>query len=234
MPELGPPDENSGSFGEPPNPLDEYDGEGPQSASGETASGAADGEEESVQGEPEQEDGGPQGPETDLSSLEAFADTYRIAETDAGFTPREIMEEMKEGEEREPNELDEKILDGLIMEGHYEREFELGATSFRLRTADPNVTHNVVRVLQDTLGEDEPITQAVRGPMLVSQHLSYFRGEQMPGAAPRESFSSTDALKARFRECMEVPTPVLDAIGERVNAFRERVQDATNRSIANF
>jgi hypothetical protein len=233
MPELGSPDQNSGSFGEPPNPLDEYDGGGPQSAeSSESESAGGEDEEEPAQGEPAQETGSRQ--DTDLSSLEAFAETYRIAETDAGFTPREIMEEMREGEEREPNELDEEILDGLIMEGHYEREFELGATSFRLRTADPNVTHNVVRVLQDTLGEDEPITQAVRGPMLVSQHLSYFRGEQMPGAAPEESFSSTEALKARFRECMEVPTPVLDAIGERVNAFRERVKDATDRSIANF
>lgn len=228
MPELGSPDDDtqpSGSFGEPTSPLEEYEDTG-----GETGDPQSS-EQESGESEESSRDGTS---ETDVSSLEAFAETYRISETDAGFTPQEILDEMKEGEDREPNALDEEILDGLIVEGFYEREFDLGSTSFRLRTADPNVSHNVVRVLQDTLGDDEPMTKAVRGPMLVSQHLSYFRGEQMPGAGSGAKFSSTSALRARFQRCMNLPTPLLDGIGERVNAFRERVQDATSRSIANF
>lgn len=226
MPELGNSDDDSdrgGSFGEPPNPLDEYADDGAEDQ-GAQESDENNGTETSRDGMSE----------TDISSLEAFAQTYRISETDAGFTPQEILDEMKEGDGREPNELDEEILDGLIVEGFYEREFDLGSTSFRLRTADPNVSHNVVRVLQDTLEDDEPMTKAVRGPMLVSQHLSYFREEQMPGAGAGAQFSSTSALRARFERCMGLPTPLLDGIGERVNAFRERVQDATSRSIANF
>jgi hypothetical protein len=228
MPELGSDgfEDQPGSFGSPPeNPLDNYD-EGDQDP---------DENAEEVDITSEQEEalekmaGGP-----NVDSLEEFADTYRISEGDAGYTPQEILKELREGEEREPNELDEEILDSLLMNGYYEREFSiLSDKNFKLRTIDSQCSHNAVLVMREISGVDDNgmITTSMDNTMLVAQHLSEFMGEP---TCDKNQFHRKPEIEKRFRKASEMATPILDAIGSRINAFRQRVNDATNRSIANF
>lgn len=225
MPELGDADDQefetqrSGSFGEPPDPLEEA-----------AESDAAPEESSTEEKDPEDLS---KSDDVSAETFEKFGKTYRIAEEDAGFSPWELFQDLKEGEDREPNEMDEDILDELMMQGYYERQFEIGNSSFRLRTVGPKTRHHAVHVINETL-EEEAVTPAMRNMLIVAEQLSVFNGESTTQSAPQSDFESRPAVKARVQFCTDLATPVLDAIGSRVNAFRDRVNTATSRSVSNF
>lgn len=220
MPQLGNTDDS------PENPLDEY---------GDDSEDAPEiSEEEREKAVEEIEEEATTGP--DLANLKAFSDTYRISEEDAGFTPQEVFEEMKEGKDREPNELDKEILDGLLIQGHYSHSFEIdvgSGHSFTFRTIGSRCSHNAMLVIRDVADADQEgfVSQSIDNTMLVAQHLAKINGEP---TCELSRFASREQIRKRFDRASNLPTPLLDSMGRRVNSFRNRVSDAMERSIENF
>lgn len=245
MPELGNTDDNefggasqqSGSFGSPPDP-----DEDPLESAAETGSDSVSEGNEPVNTPPSAENqSGSDGDSEDLSAedevsietFQKFGKTYRISEEDAGYSPWEIFQDLKQGEDRDPNEMDKEILDDLMMEGYYERSFEIGNSSFRVRTVGPKTRHHAVHALNEMLDQDR-VTPAMRNMLIVAEQLSSFNGESTVQSAPSVDFESKSSVQARIRFCQDLATPILDAVGSRVNAFRDRVNTATSRSVSNF
>jgi hypothetical protein len=236
---------NDGSFGSPPDPIQDAAGD---SGSPEPPAEPA-GQERSSQESSQRQEGS--APETtgddsnesadDLSlsnevhtdTFEKFGKTYRMSEEDAGYSLWERFQDLKEGEDRSPNALDKAILDDLMMQGYYEREFEIGGSSFALRTVGPKTRHYSVHILQEML-EGQNLTAPMRNTLIVAEQLSLFKGQSTTGQVPSADFESKAAVEARIRFCQDLATPILDAIGSRVNAFRDRVETATTRSVSNF
>jgi hypothetical protein len=233
MPDLGDtndrefdgPGSEDGSFGSPPEP------------DADPIEEAADTPAEEPEGEASEE--GPEAEDWSLAddvqddTFEKFGKTYRIAEEDAGYSPWELYQDLKEGENREPNEMDKEILDELMMQGHYERQFEIGSSTFVLRTVGPDTRHHAIHSLNETLNS-EAMTPAMRNMLIVAEQLSSFNGESTTQGAPEADFETKKSVMARIQFCRTLATPILDAIGSRVNAFRDRISTATSRSVSNF
>lgn len=219
--------ETGGSFGDPPDPLEEAADAPPGNSPEAPESAGPSGEESSDEEDLSTSD------DVRAETFKKFGKTYRISERDAGYSAWELYQELQEGEDREPNDLDEEILDELMMNGHYERRFDIGSSSFVLRTVGPKTRHHAVHALNETL-EDEAATPAMRNMLIVAEQLAAFNGESTTQGAPQADFESKTAVQARIQFCQDLATPILDAIGSRVNAFRDRVNDATSRSVSNF
>jgi hypothetical protein len=163
-----------------------------------------------------------------------FMRDYRIGLKDMGFSPEEVLRRIK-AEDREPTQLDEEILDGLMM-GFYRREYELTKKySFVLRTLS----------LQGMLNGDMAIEKIADGKAVnaflfqagqVARFLESFNGKPTCAftMSDQDSFERQDALEARVKFVMRLPGPVVDAIGERLNGFVNRTSDAANRNLTNF
>lgn len=164
-----------------------------------------------------------------------FVSTYRFTRQDVGFTPEEVFHR-QEDEENEPDEFEEEILDAILFEGVYVREFTIGSKgSFKLATHGPETTRNCMSVLREEESEDDSAMQGLINTMMVARNLSEYMGRQTCDPSPGENdFQSREAVKSRFEFCRNLPQSVLDAIGSRVNMFIERTDRAMMRNLSNF
>jgi hypothetical protein len=163
-----------------------------------------------------------------------FFSGYRIARSDLGRTPLEIMRESGD-ELLEPSKYEEEILDALIFRGHYQREFTIGRMPFILTTYSSETEQNSRRMLQKAAVDDPTGFSATFNAVSVARCLVSVGVNPACEAKPGSpEWDSNASLAARLKFVMGLSIPVIDAIGMSVNAFVAQTSAAVNRNLSSF
>ena len=163
-----------------------------------------------------------------------FLSEYRFTRQDIGFTPKEVY--LRDEEDNTPNEFEEEILDAVLFDGYYEREFKISEKGrFTLVTHTPETTRNCMMFLRKVQQEGKEGLQGLINAMMVARNLSRYMGQPTCGAEPgTAAFSTEEAVKARFNFCRNLSQSMLDAIGSRYNLFIQRTDQALLRNLSDF
>lgn len=173
-------------------------------------------------------------------TIEMFpvSESYRMQESDIGFTAGEIAARLK-GETTEMTPLEEKILDGLLFQMYYEHRFTIGKRgSFTLRTVGPQAMHSTPVVILKRTKEDKALegrtTIALEGAVTVARMLAEYNGKRICQFETQREFESVEALEQRLEFVLDLPLAVVNAIGDRSNAFTNMVREAVKKDTSSF
>lgn len=227
--------DQQGSFGEPPSAEDQ------ENVSQETFGDSSSTKEESGKESSDQdsqdfsEESSKEEPLAPTKELFEFLSTYRFTREDLGFTPEEVYRNKFE-EDDEPDALEQDVLDAMIFQGAYTQDFSIGdKVTFTLSTHRPMATRNALSILREKETDDQSGMDTMFNTMMVARNLVQIRGKETCKADPGDQkFKSRESIKKRFEFCNDLPQPILDAIGSRVNMFLQRIGKATMRDLTNF
>ena len=172
------------------------------------------------------------------SETDSLLTRYRMQEGDVGFTAAEIETRLK-AETADLTKDEERMLDGLLFDGFYEETFRVGKrATFTLRTVGARAMHSTSIVLTKATVDDPVLkgrlTTAIESAITVARMLVEFNGRRACDFDTQREFESTVALEARLEFVMDLPLAVVNAIGDRSNAFTNRIREAVKRDTSNF
>lgn len=163
-----------------------------------------------------------------------FISEYRFTRQDIGFTPKEVY--LRDEDDNTPDEYEEEILDAVLFDGYYQRDFTVGSKGrFTLVTHTPETTRNCMMILRELQQEGKEGLQGLINAMMVARNLARYMGNATCNAEPgTAAFSKKEAVKARFNFAKNLSQTMLDAIGSRYNMFIQRTDQALLRNLSDF
>lgn len=162
-----------------------------------------------------------------------FFERTRLTSDHVGLTGLEAYQ-MQSGEKVDASPEDEAILEALIIDGFYKEDYTLGRVGgFTLRTIGPLGMNNSVAAISEVVGETK-VTNAAMSALSAARMLAVYNGKNTCEFVDSRTFESKEALVARLKLCMTLPTPIIDVINDRAMAFVNRVTLSTSRNTQAF
>lgn len=163
--------------------------------------------------------------------LRFFFETYRLRPDDVTLTPKEVYDRGQE--EPEISSLDEEIIEALVFEGCYTRNYRLGSFgTYTFATTSPEAVRRSFNILQEMTAEGNKSNGAsatMINVMSIARHLAVYMDRRTCEASPGdENFESDAAIRARYTFVSRLPVEIIDTIGDRLKQFLRRVERAAD------